>query len=58
MDIFLSPLYGETSTLEENGDLGRTKSFETSCKAWRTDDISRINPIFVASFVYEMSKIF
>lgn len=55
---FLSPLYGESSTLKENAALGRTRFFEADCKAWRTDDISRINPIFVASFVYEMSKIF
>lgn len=55
---FLSPLYGEPSTLAENAALGRTKFFEASCKAWRTDDISRINPVFVAFFVYEMSKVF
>lgn len=55
---FLSPFYGEPSTLTENAALGRTKFFETSCKAWRTDDISRINPVFVAFFVYEISKIF
>lgn len=51
----LGPHTGERSLKSHEG---KSKYFDEDCQAWRTDDFSRSNPLFIIFFLHELSRTF